>query len=688
LGNTDAAKVIQLNQDLLPNNHIILADQVVRSMYPEGYKSLGQKEAIEAAVEISLARNLNRQLPFKHVLTVLPTSAGKSLIMFVLANLKRSLGVLVVCPLVTLINELITRAGNFGIKATKLTKHLTQRELQYSYSMIFVTPEQLGRNTLTLERLKSRSYSSIVVDECHQGLSNFRNDGWNNVKNVHDFQLPLFLLTGTCPPVLQTKLLSNLFLLDDTDCKVIRQGTIRTNLQIDIHLFNNTQDRKQQGRDIALQAIAEETVGNKKAIVFCRTKQDMIWWLNELQNRFPPEQCLKYESSDKTDKHAAARLEAYQTSGSEMKFLAATSVLGAGIDIPDVAVIVHDEPARELSCWYQGAGRAARTPGSSGLNIILHARDCQTQSKEDYREVEAMDKILAGDRCINGIVSSYLDNKEGICSTLGVNPSLRCRPCQLFSHSTQNPTIDLPSQSPSDSFPMSTPAMRSSPCCGLSSSNVPSSLPTATAVVKQNYQSQWQQDSSPIHPIPYLFNKAKQYFQISAKDNQLLQELVKESSNPEICAYCLILLPGTDNSYRTHSVSVCHRWNHLEISGELTYFNFKRSLKCERNTCCFKCLRPMDDCPFTEKTSYENTNKRCTAAGGVHRLLFAICKSEPARQRARENLNAQKDDISFLTSSDWLGTKTRTTDGRRKQCCNGWLFVMQELKFQKRLCIS
>ena len=94
-------------------------------------------------------------------LIVLPTGAGKSLVIAELARIARQ-KILVLAHVKELVEQNAQKYASFGFKASIFSAGLKQKSL--SEQVTFASVQSLARNTAQLDE----AYSLLIIDECHR----------------------------------------------------------------------------------------------------------------------------------------------------------------------------------------------------------------------------------------------------------------------------------------------------------------------------------------------------------------------------------------------------------------------------------------------------------------------------------------------------------------------------------------
>uniref|UniRef100_K3YPE6 DNA 3'-5' helicase n=1 Tax=Setaria italica TaxID=4555 RepID=K3YPE6_SETIT len=186
---------------------------------------------------------INATMSGNDVFVLMPTGGGKSLTYQLPALISEGL-TLVVCPLVSLIQDQIMHLSQANIPATYLSASMEWPEQQEilrglmscHYKLLYVTPEKIAKsNSLTglLDNLYSQGHlSRIVIDEAHcvsQWGHDFRPDYKNLGVLKQNFpKTPVLALTATATARVKEDVVQALGL---ANCIVFRQSFNRPNLR-------------------------------------------------------------------------------------------------------------------------------------------------------------------------------------------------------------------------------------------------------------------------------------------------------------------------------------------------------------------------------------------------------------------------------------------------------------------------
>jgi ATP-dependent DNA helicase RecQ len=317
----------------------------------------GQAEAI---------RNL---LAGRHMLVVMPTGAGKSLI-YQLASFYRPGVTLVISPLIALMQDQVDSLTGRGIPATYINSTLPAREqnrrLQAlaagDFRLVYVAPERL-RSVRFQEILHQVEVGLLAVDEAHC-ISQWGHDFRPDYRHIAEAR-PMMgdpvtvALTATATPLVQDDIVRALRL---TPVHRIVTGFNRPNLFFAVRHTPDPVAKRSALRDL----LRNWTEG--AAIVYVGTRRDAEEVATFLRDVVHLEAAHYHAGLDSNERNRRQEmfLEGRQP------VIVATNAFGMGIDRPDVRLVVHHTMPGTVEAYYQEAGRAGRD-GRPAQAVLLYA---------------------------------------------------------------------------------------------------------------------------------------------------------------------------------------------------------------------------------------------------------------------------------------------------------------------------
>lgn len=290
----------------------------------------------------------------KDVTTVVGTGGGKSLT-YLLPSVLSSKPTLVVSPIKSLIDDILSRCQSLNISACEfagdITKQMHDSQLLnlQNFKIILVTPEILHEGELMatiMSFAEKLQLERIVFDEAHTIVnwgSTFRpmyKDVCEHLAKVSS--CPKLLLSATVPAKLESELKA-IF----TDLTVFRSSVFRENLHF------NIRERGNKFYDDLERFLLDHR--DDCGIVYCVSPKDVSTVHAELLKRGID--CVKYHGQLSEE----IKLVNYSKwMNGECRLIVANSSFGMGIDKKDVRYMVHARMPTSIDEYYQQCGRAGR----------------------------------------------------------------------------------------------------------------------------------------------------------------------------------------------------------------------------------------------------------------------------------------------------------------------------------------
>ncbi|GAA5041572.1 DEAD/DEAH box helicase [Marivirga lumbricoides] len=232
-----------------------------------------------------------------------------------------------------------------------------------------------GRLTDLIRRkaVDIRQASTLVLDEADEMLSmGFKKDlefifqSMPHKKNV-------WLFSATIPT--DIKYLIKKYL--DPDAKYIQtSGNEIVNENINHQFVPCDKDEK-----LSILQYFLKTQKSERGVIFCNTKASARSLYEQLQAR---KQSVGILEGDMQQKERDKMLRAFK--GSKLNLLIATDVAARGIDIADLAFVVHFEIPRQLDYYIHRSGRTARA-GKQGISMAF-------ATKNDLSQIQKIESEL------------------------------------------------------------------------------------------------------------------------------------------------------------------------------------------------------------------------------------------------------------------------------------------------------
>ena len=323
-----------------------------------GYKQFRGRQ--KEAIEVILQQN--------HVMTIMPTGSGKSIIYQLPALLLRDL-TLVISPLIALMKDQVDVLRRKNIDATFVNSSLTksEREKRYQaisegkYKILYVTPERFRKKEF-LDIIAEREISLLAVDEAHcisEWGHDFRPD-YTRLKEIRQvLKNPVTVaLTATATPEVQKDIISQLGLKKD-EVHHIHEGIDRPNLYLQVESL--------WGEDEKLQAILELLNQHKgSGIIYFVLIKDLSN-MSELLHRKGIKHLVYHGDLDAGQRKSRQN----QFMNNDNQLVLATNAFGMGIDKENIRFVIHAQIPGSLEAYYQEIGRAGRD-GKDSICVLLY----------------------------------------------------------------------------------------------------------------------------------------------------------------------------------------------------------------------------------------------------------------------------------------------------------------------------
>ncbi|XP_005998921.1 ATP-dependent DNA helicase Q1 [Latimeria chalumnae] len=313
---------------------------------------------------------INATMSGKDTFLVMPTGGGKSLC-YQLPAVCSDGFTLVICPLVSLMEDQLMVLKKLGISAVSLNASSSKEHVKWVHSsmidktsdlkLIYVTPEKISKSKMFMSKLE-KAYQAglltrIAVDEvhcCSQWGHDFRPD--YKVLGILKRQFPNAPLIG-----LTATATSNV--LKDSQKILCIEKNITFTAPFDRpNLYYEVRQKPSSAEDL-IEDIAKLINGRyqkQSGIIYCFSQKDseqITFSLKKLGIKAEPYHA-NMDPVEKTNVHKQWTTNAIQV-------VVATVAFGMGIDKPDVRFVIHHSMSKSMENYYQESGRAGRDDGNA-----------------------------------------------------------------------------------------------------------------------------------------------------------------------------------------------------------------------------------------------------------------------------------------------------------------------------------
>jgi ATP-dependent DNA helicase RecQ len=366
------------------------------------------------------ARAIQTLLEGRHLLVVMPTGSGKSLI-YQLAGLYLPGVTLVISPLIALMKDQVDGLTDRGVPAAFINSTLSSEEqarrlealTDGTFRLAFVAPERL-RSLRFQEALSRLTVSLLAVDEAHclsQWGHDFRPDYLYIAAARRHMGTPVTVaLTATATPRVQDEIV-RLLGLPVAERMVL--GFDRPNLTFEVFHTPDVIAKLQMLRGL----LASRNGG--AAIVYVGTRHD-----SEEITAFVREVCGLRACSYHAGLEAERRKKVQEEFvAGRLPAVVATCAFGLGIDHPEVRLVVHFTLPGSLETYYQEAGRGGRDGRPARAVLLYRPGDRRLQEWFIEHNIYRTEELRRIDQALRGKGRTELwQTSEELATTTGLSP--------------------------------------------------------------------------------------------------------------------------------------------------------------------------------------------------------------------------------------------------------------------------
>ncbi|XP_053575104.1 ATP-dependent DNA helicase Q1 [Bombina bombina] len=327
-------------------------------------------DALRSAFKLDSFRSLqvetiNATMAGKDVFLIMPTGGGKSLC-FQLPAVCSEGFTLVICPLVSLMEDQLMVLNRLGVSAAALNASSSREHVKWVHNeminkssqlkLIYVTPEKIAKSKLFMSRLEKAYQAArlarIAVDEvhcCSQWGHDFRPD--YKLLGILKRQFPNSPLIGL------TATATSHVLTDAQKILCVQKPVTFTASFNRPNLFYEVREKPSGSHDFVEDVVRliNGRYKGQSGIIYCFSQKDsehITLSLQKLGIRAGTYHA-NMEHKDKSKVHTL-------WTTNELQVVVATVAFGMGIDKPDVRFVIHHSMSKSMENYYQESGRAGR----------------------------------------------------------------------------------------------------------------------------------------------------------------------------------------------------------------------------------------------------------------------------------------------------------------------------------------
>jgi superfamily II DNA helicase RecQ len=329
------------------------------------FKSIHQA----CAVELSARRK-------NDLLTILGTGGGKSLLFMLCAvNAEEvNLTTIVIVPLVALLKDLVSRLRKMKIRVTEWSNNINH----YSGQVTILTTEAAASQGFLSYFLKGcqskpRRIARVVLDEIHTLLTDKHYRPLLEVINqLRQGEVQFIGLSATIPEPAVVKIMTMMHFLPGNTL-IIRAPTVRKEIAYSVFeivspsgyrpsdaLYQAADGQSLKLLDYIKKSLSDFRTPTERALIFCLTRADAEEVAEALGCKFYHAGMSEVDKKTVINSWLDGPEKTEHQARDEEKVLVATTALGAGIDHPEVRLVVHYKKPRNIINFSQESGRGGR----------------------------------------------------------------------------------------------------------------------------------------------------------------------------------------------------------------------------------------------------------------------------------------------------------------------------------------
>lgn len=368
-----------------------------------------------------------------HVIGILPTGGGKSVIYQAPAFCDKSGITVSIFPFRTLTQDQLIQASNLGIRVATWPERPSQLADSNARGSLYppFNPDQTQLVCVSMDHaghedflpwlqaiLEASHLKRVVVDEAHELLMGEDQACITNLCKIRQLKVPIICLSATLTPAAVPSLI-DFFGFPSSLLRIVRADTPRPSIAY--HAVQVTEEELFSAivREIENFPLKE----HERGLVFCNSYQDCNA-LNTLTG-IP----VYYGQSD--EHNMDPRADMWQSGN--VQRLICTSGFGNGVNNSHCRHVVHCRDPKKLCRYIQETGRAGRD-GEKARAVLFFTNipGVSNIKAPDAAGQLAMSQYLSlGNQCRRLVISSWSDGKERLQSCSSIPAAELCDWCSI-----------------------------------------------------------------------------------------------------------------------------------------------------------------------------------------------------------------------------------------------------------------
>ena len=347
----------------------------------------------------------------RHLLTILPTGHGKSLLYLVPSILYPQETCVVIVPLSILLVDHVATAGKHNISSTVWrNQHIPYISCP---QIVFVSVEDSVSTefeNFAHMLVAHKKLHRIVFDEVHLAFADYRKH-MNFLLRLRTISAQCIMITASLPPSWEEMLFRKMGMCN---VKVVRLPTLRENIEYKVL---STKPHQLLIRLLAdeLQKWCRRWKEDKEArvLVFFLTSAETESIHCKLKSQFAIPIVVMHSKISLEEKKL--RLHMFE---SQQTIMFATSLISCGYNYQSINMVIHYGTAHSFLDFHQQSGRAGRS-GNHSLSIVLRDPEPAPYLSDDIECKQFYESFVVNvkNECRRAIIHSYVDEISVNCFT-------------------------------------------------------------------------------------------------------------------------------------------------------------------------------------------------------------------------------------------------------------------------------